>query len=85
VRLMRQEGMRSAILVTSWYHSRRALGSFRRYAAGIDLASYPAQPRAEVSDGRGYEGTRRVLREYLALGWYWVRYGIVPFHPLPPP
>src|ERR1043166_10202810 len=40
--LLRQSGAQRVILVTSWYHSRRALNCFRHYGPGIQFYSRPA-------------------------------------------
>ncbi len=40
-RLMQEKGWRSAILVTSPFHSRRATYTFERYAPGFSFASAP--------------------------------------------
>jgi uncharacterized SAM-binding protein YcdF (DUF218 family) len=77
--LLRQMGAQRVIIVTSWYHSRRALACFEHYGAGIKFYSRPsyfAYPRAEWHPKRisGY-----VRSEYLKLLGYWVRYGVWPF------
>jgi uncharacterized SAM-binding protein YcdF (DUF218 family) len=40
--LLRQMGAHKAIVVTSWYHSRRALMCFEHYGAGIKFYSRPS-------------------------------------------
>jgi len=76
--LLRQMGAHRVIIVTSWYHSRRALMCFEHYGAGIKFYSRPsyfAYPRAEWHPKRisGY-----VKSEYVKLLGYWVRYGVWP-------
>jgi uncharacterized SAM-binding protein YcdF (DUF218 family) len=39
--LIRQQGYKSIILVTSAYHQRRALLEFQRHGNGIDIRSHP--------------------------------------------
>ena len=34
IQLLREQGVKNAIIVTSWYHSRRALKTFRALRAG---------------------------------------------------
>lgn len=69
--LLRARGARSAILVTDWWHSRRALACFRRACPDIRLAVVPAcLPDSADTPA----GLRR--REYLARLWYALRYGI---------
>lgn len=75
---MRALGVRRAIVVTSWFHSRRALHCFRHYARDIEFISLPTRedlPKAHWPNRyeRGW-----VMSEYLKLGYYWVRYGISP-------
>ena len=67
------------IIVTSWYHSRRALACFRHYAPDIQFYSRPsyfAYARADWSR-RGIENLIKL--EYVKLPGYWIRYGIRPF------
>ncbi len=74
VRLLRQHGCKRVILVTSWYHSRRALSAFRKYAPDLKFASAPA-PRTQVFQyERGY-----IAAEYLKTIWYALRWHISPF------
>ena len=67
--------VRSAIIVTSWYHSRRALKTFEHLEPGIKFYSRPSHynyKRAEWSR----DFTRRVYWEYIKLPGYWVAYGV---------
>jgi uncharacterized SAM-binding protein YcdF (DUF218 family) len=68
--LMRRKGWKSAIIVTSPFHSRRAIYTFRRYAPGFSFSSSPVE-----EDPRGWKPerwwTRRgdcwiTVREFLA-------------------
>lgn len=76
--LLRQAGARKVILVTSWYHSRRALRCFQHYGSDIQFLSRPsyyAFPRNQWTR----EGLARHIRsEYLKLAGYCLRYGISP-------
>ncbi|MEI8287863.1 MAG: YdcF family protein [Verrucomicrobiota bacterium] len=75
--LLRQMGGRRVIIVTSWYHSRRALATFRHLAPDLQFYSRPAW--------LGYEtGNRKLIRGYMRLEYpkllgYWLRHGICPF------
>lgn len=69
-RLMRQKGWKNAIIVTSPFHSRRAVYTFRRYAPDLTFYSSPVE-----EDPRGWRPerwwTRRgdawtTVREFLA-------------------
>ena len=71
-------GAKRVIIVTSWYHSRRALHTFQHYAPDIQFYSRPAYfgyPRTQWSrDGvAGY-----IRAEYVKLAGYWVCYGVWP-------
>lgn len=78
VRLMRERHMKSAILVTSWYHSRRALACFRSFGTNIEFSSFPAYDGSGTDPKPHSNEVTRVVHEYFALVWYWVRYGIAP-------
>lgn len=76
--LLRQEGVHRVILVTSWYHSRRALNCFQHYGRGIDFYSHPsyyAYPRAQWVR-QGIRG--KIRAEYLKTLGYWLCYGVWP-------
>jgi len=77
VPLLRALGARRVIIVTSWFHSRRALHCFRHYAPEIEFISLPTigdQPKPHwVARQRGW-----VMKEYLKLAGYWICYGIPP-------
>lgn len=78
IKLLRAEHIQSAIIVTSWYHSRRALRTFQHYAPDIKFYSRPCYfefKRSEWSELL----TKRVYLEYAKLPGYWVRYGVCPF------
>ena len=78
IALLRVQGAKSAIIVTSWYHSRRALRCFRHYAPEIQFYSRPshyAYARSEWSRARIW---RYIRSEYVKLIGYWLRYGICP-------
>jgi uncharacterized SAM-binding protein YcdF (DUF218 family) len=77
--LLRGLGARRVIIVTSWYHSRRALRTFQHYAPDLQFYSRPsyfAYPRSDWSP----QGITRYIRgEYVKLAGYWVCYGVCPF------
>ena len=79
IKLLRAEGVKRAIIVTTWYHSRRGLECFRHYDHNIQFYSRPsyyAYPRDEWRR----EGVRGYIRdEYVKLLGYWVCYGVAPF------
>lgn len=66
-----RHGLKKVILVTSDYHTRRALWTFRNVFSGlpVEFAVYPAR-----SSG---VGTRGYAVECAKLVYYWVRYGLL--------
>jgi len=79
VRLLRRANARRVIIVTSWYHSRRALACFEHYGPEIQFYSRPsyfAYPRA---DWPGNKLVQRINLEFPKLIGYWMCYGISPF------
>jgi uncharacterized SAM-binding protein YcdF (DUF218 family) len=78
IKMLREQKMKSVIIVTSWYHSRRALKTFEHYAPDIKFYSGPsyfAFARKEWTRSL----TRRIYLEYAKLPGYWIRYGVRPF------
>ena len=78
VRLMKGQGMRSAIVVTSWFHSRRALACFRNFGTGMDFSSFPAYDGINMDHKPSMSEVPLVIHELFGIAWYLVRYGIVP-------
>ena len=78
VKLLRAEKIHSAIFVTSWYHSRRALKTFEHYAPEIKFYSRPSYFAFARKDWTR-NLTKRIYLEYIKLPGYWIRYGVRPF------
>jgi uncharacterized SAM-binding protein YcdF (DUF218 family) len=79
VPLLRERNARRVVLVTSWFHSRRALACFRKAAPEIAFVSLPTvEDRPKGRWPNRYE-RRMVLQEYVKLAGYWIRYGVWPF------
>jgi uncharacterized SAM-binding protein YcdF (DUF218 family) len=76
--LLRAQNIHSAIIVTSWYHSRRALNTFEHFAPGIKFYSRPSYFNFSRS-GWDREFTRHVYFEYAKNIEYWLAYGVCPF------
>ena len=79
VPLLRAQHSKRVIIVTSWFHSRRARACFQKAAPEIEFISLPT-----VADRPGTHWPNRyergmVLREYFKLAGYWLRYGVSPF------
>jgi uncharacterized SAM-binding protein YcdF (DUF218 family) len=78
IRMLRQRKIRSAIIVTSWFHSRRALRCFEHYAPDIKFYSRPSyyafnRPEWKRRGINGY-----VILEYVKILGYWACYGACP-------
>ena len=71
---LRKAGAKKVILVTSWYHSRRAQACFRDAAPDLEFVSQPVLPGM-----RGYHAPASYIwNEYLKLGYYTVVHRIRP-------
>jgi uncharacterized SAM-binding protein YcdF (DUF218 family)/glycosyltransferase involved in cell wall biosynthesis len=73
--LARQQGWRRVLLVSSPYHMRRALLTWRRAAPDIEVVSTPVAASQFYAHGRGasLEQIRGILQEYAAIALYWWR------------
>ena len=78
IQLLRERKLKRVILVTSWYHSRRALGCFRHYAPEIKFYSRPSYFASARADWSHNRIGNRVRLEYVKLLGYWIRYGVCP-------
>jgi len=79
VPILRAAGARKIILVTSWYHSRRALKCFRHYGPQFTFYSCPSYYGFARSDWSRDHLRRRIRAEYVKTLGYWVCYGVCPF------
>ena len=76
----RERGLRSIMLVTSGYHSRRALWTFRRAfeGSGVRVGIEPVAPGEQTpTPGTWWlspRGWQTVAGEYVKLVYYWLRY-----------
>jgi uncharacterized SAM-binding protein YcdF (DUF218 family) len=77
--LLRAAGVKRAVLVTSWYHSRRALKCFRHYAPDIAFFSCPSYYGFSRADWSREHLRRRIHAEYMKTLGYWLCYGVCPF------
>lgn len=70
------KSFRSVLIVTSSYHSRRALRTFRRTVSdqGIIVGVEPAPPAPSTFWWLRPQGWRNVGGEYVKLIYYWFRY-----------
>jgi uncharacterized SAM-binding protein YcdF (DUF218 family) len=76
--LLRQMGAHRVIIVTSWYHSRRARACFEHYAPDIKFYSRPSYFGYPREQWRPKGISNFVKSEYLKLFGYWVLYGVCP-------
>lgn len=77
--LLRASGAKRVVLVTSWYHSRRALKCFRHYGPDLTFYSCPSYYGFAPADWARDHIRRRIRAEYLKTLGYWVCYGVCPF------
>jgi len=78
-RLLRAEHIRTAILVTSWYHARRAEKTFEHFVPGVRFYSRPSYFGFDSADWQKSGINKRMRLEFLKLPGYWIRYGVNPF------
>ncbi len=78
-KILGTEKIYSAILVTSWYHARRAAKTFEHYAPEMKLYSRPAYYGFDSADWKKTGVGKRLRLEFVKLPAYWVRYGVNPF------
>ncbi len=76
---LRAEKVHTVILVTSWYHSRRALKTFEHYAPDLKFYVRPSYFAFDREDWPQHGNGRRMRWEFLKLPGYWIRYGVNPF------
>lgn len=76
---LRQEKVQSVILVTSWYHSRRALKTFEHCAPELKFYVRPSYFAFDREEWRKSGNGRRMRMEFLKLPGYWFWYGVNPF------
>jgi uncharacterized SAM-binding protein YcdF (DUF218 family) len=81
--LARQQKVHSILVVTDWYHSRRALSVIQEQLAGSGISIYydpPPGARYGPDNWWSYKYRRvEVVRELAKIGIYWLRYGLAPW------
>lgn len=78
-RRLQEEKVRSVILVTSWYHARRALKTFEHCAPDVKFYVRPSYVGFDRGEWRQHGYGRRMHMEFLKLPAYWFWYGVKPF------
>ncbi len=79
VKLLRNGGAHHVIIVTSWYHSRRALACFEHYGPEMQFYSRPSYLGYARADWSRNKLVHRIYLEYFKLIGYWMCYGVSPF------
>jgi uncharacterized SAM-binding protein YcdF (DUF218 family) len=74
--ILRQQGAHRVIIVTSWFHSRRALSTFRHIMPDMTFYSRPVYTDYDVESRVPSRYRDHVDAEYLKLVGYWVAHGI---------
>ena len=75
--ICRNMGYKRLVIVTSWYHSRRAMACFRTLAPDLTIYSRPSYAGYDQAATHG-ERNGFVRLECLKLIFYWSRHGIIP-------
>jgi uncharacterized SAM-binding protein YcdF (DUF218 family) len=78
VPILRKMGAQRVIIVTSWYHSRRAAACFEHFAPDIEFYSRPSYLDYRPDNINRARYNQHVNLEYLKLLDYWVSYGVCP-------
>jgi uncharacterized SAM-binding protein YcdF (DUF218 family) len=78
IRLLRGRQVKQAVIVTSWFHSRRALNCFRHYAPEVKFVVAPTVVDRPKAHWPSMHEWRWIWQEYLKVAGYWVFYGIAP-------
>jgi uncharacterized SAM-binding protein YcdF (DUF218 family) len=76
---LRAEKVHRVILVTSWYHSRRALMTFEHFEMEMKFYSCPSYFGFERETWKKTGVGKRMRLEFLKLPGYWIWYGVKPF------
>jgi len=69
--VMRRIHARKALIVTNWYHSRRAVASFRTVCPQMQFSSSPINSEVtHAGFSRSSSDLELIALEYVKLGWY---------------
>ena len=78
ITLLHAQHLKSAIIVTTWYHSRRALACFEHYGPDLKFYSRPSYFCWSKAEWK-FHGVRGYIRaEYVKMLGYWILYGVCP-------
>jgi len=77
--ILRRLQVRKALLVTSWFHTRRAWACFHHYAPDVEFHCVPSEYSWAAYRSPRLARFVGLYREYGKLAGYWLRHGIPPF------
>jgi uncharacterized SAM-binding protein YcdF (DUF218 family) len=79
VAILERMNVKKVLLVTSWFHARRAAAAFKFNAGRIEIVSAPTESVHFTDMLEKKRLLRSVLMEYVKIFGYWLKYGISPF------
>lgn len=79
IALLRAHHLTNAIIVTSWFHSRRARACFEHYAPDLKFYSRPDYVGYRADDPQRPYVRAHMRNEYWKLLGYWLCYGVWPW------
>jgi uncharacterized SAM-binding protein YcdF (DUF218 family) len=79
IALLHAQHLKSAIIVTTWYHSRRALACFEHYGPDLKFFSRPSYFGWTGPDWHSHGIKTYIRAEYFKTLGYWILYGVCPF------
>jgi uncharacterized SAM-binding protein YcdF (DUF218 family) len=77
--LLRELGTNDVVVVTSWFHSRRALATFRHVAPELRCYSVPAHRATDSRIWPAADEWQTILTEYSKILYYWAIHGVSPW------
>jgi uncharacterized SAM-binding protein YcdF (DUF218 family) len=80
VQLLRQMNARRVIVVTSWFHSRRAYTCFEHFAPDMQIYSRPSYLEYTPTAANHREVNGYIKFEYIKMLIYWVWHGVCPLY-----
>ncbi|QZO01273.1 ElyC/SanA/YdcF family protein [Chenggangzhangella methanolivorans] len=87
--ILRAQGLRSAKLVTHWFHARRAIAAFRAAAPEVAFTAASVTPEGSPRWRLGWSSEpQATLSEYVKIVWYAIAHGVfvrLTAEPLGPP
>jgi len=78
-KLLHAGKIHTAIIVTSWYHARRAEKTFDHIVPDVKFFSRPSYFGFDRADWTKNGMNKHMRLEFLKLPGYWIRYGVNPF------